>query len=610
MVDLTEKKEYTYTYREERIVRSSESDIETDGQEGIIQRTLLQAVMYTYDGDGKLTKKRILPENGTGRVIYYENRENENAVVKYSAGGRTIVSHSKTDSFGRKEFDELQLGTGFVSRQFSYHAGAESAVHKTSGKLKSSPTTNLVSQIVLSDGRTISYEYDAEERITKVTDSVEGTSEYTYDAQGQLLTETKDGAAVNTMTYDSYGNILTKNGKAYTYDSTWKDLLISYDGQSITYDAQGNPTSYLGHTLTWEKGRQLKSYDGHRYTYNGNGIRTSKTVDGVTHTYTLGGTKIQQEAWGSHTLIPLYDNEESVCGLLYDNVPYYFFKNLQGDVIAITDQDGKTVAQYEYDAWGVCTVTQDTTTVGIAAINPFRYRGYYFDQETGLYYLQSRYYNPVVGRFVNADIPETIFGQNCIVGIDLFTYCENDCITRDDFTGYNSGTLARRAGAATTFLAFLLVVIKACGAAGASNAWNPVGWVLLAVAGIALLVFGVWSLANYLSDKSLKADLSLMNYASTAATPPPPNKGGRGTRVSSKTLYNKRGNRIDVENPGNRQGQIHLQQGKTKYYYNVKDQAFHIGSSGGKLAPKSIQKLLTDKEVIKAIAKGLRILGY
>ena len=94
------------------------------------------------------------------------------------------------------------------------------------------------------------------------------------------------------MTYDNYGNILSKNGVAYTYDSTWKDLLTSYDGQSVTYDAQGNPTSYLGHTLTWEKGRQLKSFDGNTYTYNANGIRTSKTVNGVKHTYTLDGTKI------------------------------------------------------------------------------------------------------------------------------------------------------------------------------------------------------------------------------------------------------------------------------------------------------------------------------
>ena len=112
----------------------------------------------------------------------------------------------------------------------------------------------------MSDGRTLAYEYDAEERITKVTDSVDGVTEYVYDELGQLVTEkhkaNADGNAVtvNAMTYDGYGNILSKNGKAYTYgDTVWKDRLTAYDGQAIVYDAQGNPTSYLGHTLTWEK---------------------------------------------------------------------------------------------------------------------------------------------------------------------------------------------------------------------------------------------------------------------------------------------------------------------------------------------------------------------
>ena len=110
---------------------------------------------------------------------------------------------------------------------------------------------------------------------------------------------------------------------------------------------------YLGHTLTWEKGRQLKSFDSNTYTYNANGIRTSKTVNGVKHTYILDGNKILREMWGSNTLIPLYDNENNVCGITYNNVPYYFIKNLQGDIIAILDKDAQTVARYSYDAWGV-----------------------------------------------------------------------------------------------------------------------------------------------------------------------------------------------------------------------------------------------------------------
>ena len=177
---------------------------------------------------------------------------------------------------------------------------------------------------------------------------------------------------VNSMTYDTYGNILSKNGKTYTYgNAKWKDLLTGFDGKTIEYDAQGNPIKYLGHTLTWEKGRQLKSFDGNTYTYNANGIRTSKTVNGVKHEYTLDGTKILRETWGSNTLIPLYDNEDSVCGILYNNIPYYFIKNLQGDIIAIANKNGKTVAEYSYDAWGVPTILSDSTGV-IANVNLYR----------------------------------------------------------------------------------------------------------------------------------------------------------------------------------------------------------------------------------------------
>ena len=120
----------------------------------------------------------------------------------------------------------------------------------------------------------------------------------------------------------------------------------------------------------------------------------------IKHTYTLDGVKILREQWVegediNREIIPLYDNEDNVCVILYGDIPYYFLKNLQGDVIAITNQRGETVARYTYDAWGACTVSYDATAtptveggepINIATVNPFRYRSYYFDTETGLYY--------------------------------------------------------------------------------------------------------------------------------------------------------------------------------------------------------------------------------
>ena len=458
--------EYTYTYEGGRVARAAESSVALEG-ETVTSRELVNSILYSYDPEGKPTKKRVIPAGGKEQTTYYENPENENTVVKLKAGGRTVTSHSKTDSFGRKVFDELQLGTGFVSRQFHYHAGDVTDEHAANEKLKSSATTQLVSQIVLSGGRTISYEYDAEERITKVTDSVDGVTKYTYDELGQLLAETLNGEAVNTMVYDGYGNIVSKNGIAYTYgDPAWKDLLTAYNGQPITYDAQGNPTTYLGHTLAWEKGRQLKSFDTNTYTYNANGIRTSKTVNGVKHTYTLDGTKILCEAWGGNTLVPLYDNEEGICGIVYNDELFYFQKNLQGDIIGIVDKNAHTVARYSYDAWGACTVVADTSECSVAAVNPFRYRGYYFDVETGLYYVSSRYYDPEIGRWLNSDVPEILevsSNSDNITGHNLFAYCSGDPICTIDETGMWLARLISGAVSAAIFGTLAHVVCKIVG---------------------------------------------------------------------------------------------------------------------------------------------------
>ena len=419
-----------------RIVRATEADIELSG-EIVTSKVIVNTVKYYYDTEGKMTKKVITPASGSAQTIYYETND-DNTTVKFYAGGRYVTSHSKTDSFGRKVFDELQLGTDFVSRQFVYHAGKVTAEHKTNAKVKSSATTQLVSQIILSNGTTLSYGYDAEERITSIVETytvdntpVTNTTLYTYDALGQLLTERLNGHIINSMTYDTYGNISSKNGQTYFYDSTWHDLLTGIESESIEYDAQGNPTKYLSHTLAWEKGRQLKSFDTNTYTYNANGIRTSKTINGVKHEYTLDGTKILKETWEDNTLIPLYDNEDSVCGIIYNDYAYYFLKNLQGDVIAITNNKGKVVASYTYDAWGVCTIVSDNTGI-IARVNPFRYRGYYYDQEINLYYLQSRFYDPQVGRFINEDEYGYLNGFKNIIGLNLCCYCLNNAINSTD----------------------------------------------------------------------------------------------------------------------------------------------------------------------------------
>ena len=215
----------------------------------------------------------------------------------------------------------------------------------------------------------------------------------------------------------------------YSYtDSEWGDLLTAYQGgsNSITYDSIGNPINIYGTNLTWQ-GRRLTSYTSgsnvYSYTYNADGIRTSKTVNGVTHNYVLEGSNILAETYGNTTLRFVYDNT-GVIGLYYNNILYMFEKNMHGDVVAILDSNLTRVVEYAYDAWGNVLNVSGSLASTLGAANPIRYRSYYYDTETGWYYLQSRYYNPTWGRFISAD--NHINANGDLIGFNMFAYCSNN----------------------------------------------------------------------------------------------------------------------------------------------------------------------------------------
>jgi len=223
-----------------------------------------------------------------------------------------------------------------------------------------------------------------------------------------------------------------------SYFSNWKDKLTGFNGTSLTYDAIGNMLKhYTGFTFEWQNGRQLAGVTGNNqtisYTYNADGIRTSKTVNGVTTYYTLEGSNVVMETDGTDTIWYYYDATGSLTGFELNGTAYFYVKNLQGDIIAITDASGTKVVEYAYDAWGRVRSTTGSLASTVGAKNPYRYRGYRYEKEFGLYYLQSRYYDPFLKRFINADGYAST-GQG-VLGNNIFAYCGNNPANRADASG-------------------------------------------------------------------------------------------------------------------------------------------------------------------------------
>ena len=272
------------------------------------------------------------------------------------------------------------------------------------------------------------YQYDSKNQLTYVGSDLTSGISYTYDANGNILTKTDH----STNTTINYG---------YT-DPTWADLLTSYNGHTITYDEIGNPLHYYNGTamdFSWVFGRSLFTVNigdtEISYAYDQEGIRTSKTVgDTYTQYHIIDGIIYGEKTMGpdgTTEIFYFYDDNDRMYGFSYNGAMYYYQFNLQGDVTGIYDANGQLVVEYKYDAWGKILSITGSLANTIGQGNPIRYRGYYYDNETGFYYLISRYYDSTTGRFLSAD--SQISGSS--QGFNLFAYCANNPISRKDSTG-------------------------------------------------------------------------------------------------------------------------------------------------------------------------------
>ena len=256
---------------------------------------------------------------------------------------------------------------------------------------------------------------------------------------------------------------------SYTYDGTQVDRLASFGGKAITYDANGCVKTYDDWTYTWTKGKltkrvrgtRLSGIDTYTYTYDAYGRRTSKTYrftkgtqalaaymtsSSTNYTYDASGRLIREQyteifndlSSNSREIIYLYD-ENGVIGVMYSyngsaSAAYFYRRNLQGDVTAIYNREGNRVGEYAYDAWGNCTILYGASN-DLVSNNPIRYRGYYFDAESGVYFLNARYYSPQWRRFISPDSTEYLDPES-VNGLNLYAYCNNDPVNYADPSGH------------------------------------------------------------------------------------------------------------------------------------------------------------------------------
>ena len=446
----TAGEEYNYEYDSlGRLIRSNEYN---DG-------TFEQRTEHIYDASNRLTKQSW-----------------------YNAGGVTTMSYAYSTTTGLLSSLNATVQNSSIPVTYTYQ-GANQLRSKAIGSVmtkaynfgtSSGYRTALPNFVNYRDpdGNLIYGDYcvyDGNGRIVSIADSGNTSSvraTYGYDEQGQL-TSAAVGGTRYAYTYDTAGNLITKTdggtSHSYTYgNGAWRDLLTAYDGKSITYSG-GNPTKYYnGSTFTWTQGRKLATAKvgntNISYTYDMAGVRSSKTVGSTTYKYTTLSGLVTRQTGGNATIDFVYDESNQPLAMKYNGKVYYYVLNAQGDVVRIVDGSRNVVASYSYDPWGKLLSSSGT----LADINPLRYRGYYYDSETGFYYLQSRYYDPEIGRFINADSYASTDATG-LLSTNMFAYCENDPVNKSDPTGEVAPILVAMAGGAMVGLAeqFMTDVIYA-----------------------------------------------------------------------------------------------------------------------------------------------------
>lgn len=443
-----------------------------------IDLSIGETTYYQYNFSGELTGK--YSQSGESELLYYVSQDMDGNTIERTA----VNSHVRTIIKGTDEDDNKFISyDGIKVSSVSDGFGRAKTITTSNPKSKSifitnyeyakgeerNSTTNLISKLTqkYANNKIVNYEYsyDSSGNITQVKENGNIVAKYSYDELNQLTWAADRNSGLYTnITYDNAGNITNvkeynlstsswspnslKQEKNYTYaNQKWKDKMTKYNGTVITYDSMGNPLLYRdGMNLLWENGRRLSGINSSTgniaYRYNKDGMRVQKEDDTyITNYYYDSNNRLTGLSIAGSTLFFYYDEKGNVTAFSNNDIMYYYLKNVQGDIVKIVTEDGTVVANYVYDAWGkVLSITNGTgapvsssNIFHIANLNPFRYRGYMYDNETGFYYLQTRYYDPITGRFLNAD--DTQYIKSEVLSANLYTYCLNNPIKYVDYNG-------------------------------------------------------------------------------------------------------------------------------------------------------------------------------
>ena len=399
--------------------------------------------VFTYDEYGNISQEKITGQVSRLCTYTYEDLSDRRFKGMSFSGVTEEVTYDNLDRLETKKV--TYNGAEVYTKTYDYRDVKQGAYTNATNQPKNikftkggqtkqqvgynyQDATGLLSEVNV-NGKNINYYYENNNLLREDNRLLNVSQGRSYYGNGNISTYTKGAYQTNN------GGNVSGTTTSYTYSG---DRMMSFGNQACEYDSMGNPTKYRGKSATW-KGRQLLSYAGVDFTYDGRGRRITK--DSVTYVYDSQDRLIKQTSYSQYStqVLEFYYDFEGVAAVSYNGFMFFYVKDGQGNIISLVDKDGNEVVHYNYDAWGNHEVAApDGGTIAgsthIGNLNPFRYRSYYYDTETGLYFLQTRYYDPEVGRFLNRDSVQYA-APEAINGLNLYAYCLNNPVEYVDPNG-------------------------------------------------------------------------------------------------------------------------------------------------------------------------------